>query len=84
MKFEINVEDIDSSRISNLTYQSLTDKGISVKNDGELKVTFCNGSVYLYKNVTIANVIDLVLADSVGSAFQKIILSKNLPYKKIL
>lgn len=79
MRIETKITDIDSSLIDRMEYLWAGEESWKLKNEGHLRVTFQNGSRYIYENVPFIIVMNIAADESVGEAFNHFI--KNGDYK---
>ena len=70
----MNFISVESSNLSAVGYDPDTQ---------ELQVQFKNGGIYSYEGVPHQTHADLVSAESIGSAFHKLIKSGPYPFKKV-
>lgn len=70
MEKQIDWVAVESSNLAAISYD-----------DGKIYVKFKNGGVYAYTGGSFATVAAVLTADSVGSAFHKMI--KPLPFEKL-
>ncbi len=64
----------DSSQIDTISYDP---------NDDEMKVTFLNGTSYLYFNVPALSFTDICGAESVGKTFNKLLKTYKWQVEKL-
>lgn len=82
MRISLAASNIDSSSIERIEFLvHNTDRYMS-RADGHVRVTFQNGSRYVYENVSAQTVIDVLSADSIGFAFNKAIVNGGYRYEK--
>lgn len=65
----------DSSMISTLEWNNNA-VAYGSGTDGELLVRFCNGSTYIYENVTLTVLWDVATAESVGKTYNERVKGK--------
>jgi hypothetical protein len=76
MKIRIDFENEDSSMLKMMTFNINHSK-----NCGKLWVVFKNNTIYEYDNVELHDVVEVIQAESYGSAFNKWI--KKYPYNSL-
>lgn len=79
MRIELKILDIDSSHISRMDFLWNSDDPWKLKSEGHLRITFQNGTRYIYENVPFIIVMDIAADESPGKAFDFHI--KNGKYK---
>jgi hypothetical protein len=83
MRFEIEAADLDSSNLKKIEYLSSTDGVLKLDDKGELIITFQTGKKYVYYDVPVNVVIDLVSSESLGKKFNSTIRSSTFRYKQL-
>ena len=88
MQISITVGQVESSMVDSLIFyweewdkSVLLDYPSNVK--GQLRVTFKNNAHYKYSDVALLDVLQIVASESIGTAFNDIIVKKGYKYEKI-
>ena len=67
----INITDINSAAIASLRYEAVGARYDDLDKVGNLVVTFASGGSYVYHNVTVATIREVLCSPSIGSAIAK-------------
>jgi hypothetical protein len=83
MRVELDVRDIPSSLIERVEYLWQDDNNWRMKQTGHVRVTFLNGTKYIYEDVPFMIVMNVIGAqDSIGARFSEFIKSGGYKYYK--
>lgn len=87
MKISILVDETGSSSVASITFyaqeddaEKLLDYPFIIK--GEVYAEFVNGEEYRYSQVPLTKFIDVIMSESIGSRFNKLIVKGNYEYEK--
>lgn len=69
----INITDINSAAISSLRYEAVGARYDDLTQVGNLIVTFKTGGSYVYHNVSVATIREVLSSASIGSAIAKVV-----------
>jgi hypothetical protein len=67
----INITDINSAAIASLRYEAVGARYDDLDKVGNLVITFKTGGSYVYHNVTVATIREVLCNPSIGSAIAK-------------
>ena len=67
----INITDINSAAIASLRYEAVGARYDDLDKVGNLVITFNTGGSYVYHNVTVATIREVLCNPSIGSAIAK-------------
>ncbi len=69
----INITDINSAAIASLRYEAVGARYDDIDKVGNLVITFKTGGSYVYHNVTVATIREVLSNPSIGSAIAKVV-----------
>lgn len=83
MKANVVFSGIQSSLINRMEYVwSSEEDPFKMKAEGHLRVTFQNGSRYIYENVPLIIVMNIAASDSTGESFTSLIKGNGYSFYK--